>query len=70
MILQWGKEYTAKAVVYPLAFSTFACPVVEKNGCGTDYTRSDFGITAQSLTGFKITTAGKFTSQNWVAIGY
>lgn len=70
LILQWGKEYTAKAVVYPLAFSTFACPVVEKNGCGTDYTRSDFGITAQSLTGFKITTAGKFTSQNWVAIGY
>lgn len=70
LILQWGKEYASKVVTYPLAFSAFVCPVVEKNGCGTDYTRSDFGVTAQSLTGFTITTSGKFFSQNWIAIGY
>ncbi len=70
LLLQWGKESANPNVVYPIAFSTFACPVVVKNGCGTEFTRSDFGITAQSLTGFSIVTAGRYQSLNWIAIGY
>lgn len=69
LLIQWGYA-GGKTVTYPIAFSTLACPVALKNGCGTDYTRSDMGFTANSLTGFTFTTSGKCSSLNWVAIGY
>ncbi len=69
-VMQWGQGSVAKAITYPVAFETFVCPVALKNGCGTDFTRSDMGFTASTLTGFTYNTAGKYSSLNWLAIGY
>jgi len=69
LLLQWGHQ-SSKTVVYPIAYTTFACIVVVKNGCGTDYTRSDMGITAEKLTGFTYNTAGKYSTLNYIVIGY
>ncbi len=68
LLIQWGTS-TNKAVTYPIAFMTFACVLFSKDGFLSGYERSDTGITAQSLTGFSVNTAGKFNSSNWIAIG-
>lgn len=69
LILQWGQT-SSKTVTYPIAFSTLACPIAVKNGCGTDYTRSDMGFTTEELTGFSYNTSGRYYALNWIAIGY
>ena len=70
LTIQWGIGSTSKTITYPIAFSSLVCPVALKNGCGTDYTRSDMGFTSEKLTGFTYNTAGKFSALNWIAIGY
>lgn len=70
LLIQWCNANSAKTVVYPVAFSTIACPFVTKHGYAGDYQRSDSGFTAQSLTGFTYSTVGKYSSLNWIAIGY
>lgn len=68
-LIQWGQA-SSNGVVYPIAYSTVACPVALKNGCGLDFTRSDMGFTSESLTGFTYTTSGHYCWLNWIAIGY
>jgi hypothetical protein len=70
LILQWGLGNSSKSITYPIAFETMACPVFVKEGVGTGFEKSDTGFTEQTLTGFTINTAGRFYSQNWLAIGY
>ena len=69
IIIQWGAE-TASEITYPLAYTTFACPVFCKDGWSESLTRSDTGISNQSLTGFDIGSLGLFHSMNWIVIGY
>lgn len=70
LVMQWGKGNVPKTITYPVAFETMVCPLYAKDGVGTGNERSDTGFTSQSLTGFTIATAGKYTSLNWLAIGY
>lgn len=70
MLLQWGLQNENKAVTYPIAFTSMACPITTKYGCGTGYQTSDTGITEILLTGFTLTTAGRFYSQDYLAIGF
>ncbi len=69
LIIQWG-AFAQKSVTYPIAFTTLACPVFAKNGCGTGFEKSDTGFNAETLTGFGIESAGLFYNMNWIAIGY
>lgn len=69
LLIQWGYA-GGKTVTYPIAFSTLACPIALKNGCGTEFTKSDTGFTAESLTGFSYNTSGRYHTLNWIAIGY
>ena len=69
MMIQWGC-LTQSAITYPIAFTTVATPVFAKQGWSSAYTKSDTGITAQSLTGFGIGSMGVFGGMNWIAIGY
>ena len=69
IIIQWGC-LTQSAITYPIAFTTVATPVFAKQGWSSAYTKSDTGITAQSLTGFGIGSMGVFGGMNWIAIGY
>lgn len=69
LLIQWGGQ-TASGITYPIAYTTYACPLFSKNGYGGSYTRSDTGITADTLTGFGIGSAGVFVYMNWIAIGY
>lgn len=69
LFLEWGQA-TAYKVTYPQAFKTIACPVCMKNGFGVSHERSDTGFTAQSLTGFTLSTGGICKNINWIAFGY
>lgn len=69
LLIQWGKGNSGKTVTYPIAFSTFVCPLFTKDGYVNSYERSDTGFTAQSLTGFSMNTAGKINTLNWIAFG-
>lgn len=68
MILQWGCQ-TASSVKYPIAFTTFACPIFSKNGFGASHERSDTGLTEQLLTGMSMNSSGVFMNMNWIVIG-
>lgn len=67
--IQWGC-LTGSSITYPIAFTTVAAPVFAKQGWSTSTTRSDTGITSQSLAGFVIGSMGAFGGMNWLAIGY
>ncbi len=69
LIIQWGM-HTIATVVYPIAYSTVAAPVLMKHGYNPGLSRSDSGFTDQSLTGFQFGSSGAFTDLNWIAIGY
>ncbi len=68
LILQWG-EGAGPIVTYPLAYSTFSCPVFMKYGFNGVASRSDVGFRSYDLTGFIIDAAGAFASANWISIG-
>lgn len=70
LIFQWGFTSSSGNVTYPIAYSTFACPVCTKNGIDTSTTRSDTGLASWSLTGFSLRTCGSFWSLNWYSLGY
>ncbi len=69
IIIQWGHA-TVSGIVYPIAFPKLACPLFSKNGYNGNASRSDTGLTAESLTSFSIGSAGAFNNMNWIAIGY
>ena len=69
MVVQWGYS-TASRVTFPIAFSTFVCPVFTKKGYGANYTRSDTGFMSYSLTNFEVGSSGLFYDMTWMAIGY
>lgn len=69
LLIQWQKG-NGKQVTYPIAYETFVCPVFTKDGYANGMERSDTGFTEQTLTGFKMNTAGKFVAINWIAIGH
>lgn len=69
LLIQWGNK-SSGSVTYPIAFNTVGSPVCAKNGQSSSFSRSDTGISSQSLTGFSLASAGVFSSQNWVAFGY
>ena len=69
LTIQWGSQSSGN-VTYPIAFSSFACPICHKKGFNSSYERSDSGILTTKLTGFDYGSGGYFTGLNWVAIGY
>lgn len=69
LLIQWGSQ-VGSIIVYPIAYSKLACPIFCKNGFAASTERSDTGLTAQSLTGFTMTSGGVFWSMNWISIGY
>lgn len=69
LIIQWSYG-VGTSIVYPIAYTTVACPVFTKHGYGSSYERSDTGFTSQSLTGFTVGTGGIFHYMNWIAIGF
>lgn len=69
LTVQWGMG-SQSVVTYPVAFTTFACPVFSKRGFSETLQRSDTGISEQSLTGFNIGSLGIFHDMNWIAFGY
>ena len=69
LIIQWGGQQ-GSTIIYPIAFSKLACPILTKQGYSMSAERSDGGIVNQSLTGFNFGSGGAFAHMNWVAIGY
>ena len=70
LLLQWGGSYSSMNLTYPIAFSSYCVPLVQKNGANSGDTTSDAGFTAQTLTGFTFVSYGTTPSYNWFSIGY
>lgn len=69
LLIQWGHS-TAKIVTYPIAYTTFACPLYQKESWHPATERSDTGFGYSNLTGFEGATNGMFSGLYWIAIGY
>ena len=69
LIIQWGGQ-CGSVVTYPIAFSGLACPLFSKNGWSGTATRSDTGLSIQSMTGFDIGSTGTFYNMNRIAYGF
>ncbi len=69
LLIQWGHS-TVKPVTFPIAYTTFVCPMFQKIGWAGSTERSDTGFSNVTLTGFEGTSNGVFWGLYWMAIGY
>lgn len=69
LLIQWGHSAT-KPITFPIAYTTFVCPMFQKEGWSTATERSDTGFSNVKLTGFDGTSNGVFKGLYWMALGY
>lgn len=69
LLIQWGHSLV-KPITFPIAYTTFVCPMFQKEGWSTSTERSDTGFSNINLTGFEGTSNGVFKGLYWMAIGY